>query len=286
MPAVLEAVPDAHYVIVGKPTKTAEFRALATELGVASHVHFLGQVEPDCLQRLLGGCDVHVMTSRHTRDEFEGYGIAVVEAALCGKPSVVLGRLGLAEAVVAGETGLVARLADEADTARAVIELLANDWRRLAMGDAAHRRALAEGTWQHRIKRYDDLARVDRRAANLRFAGSDGELVRLLVVSHTPHYRRGATPVGWGPRGGFLRIISSRRYIDEVVHAAPIRDQQHPKLIPYRSDRVRLSKCPRPWRAFARQAGHPARGSGVHHDGPARFNAPTSCTFAARPTSA
>ncbi len=157
MPAVVRAVPDAHYVIVGKPTKTPEFRALAEQLGVASHVHFVGQVDAKQLDRLLGACDVHVMTSRHTVDEFEGYGIAVVEAALCGKPSVVSGESGLAEAIVDGETGLVAKLADEADTARAVIELLADDTRRLAMGDAAHRRARTEQTWQHRIKRYDDL---------------------------------------------------------------------------------------------------------------------------------
>lgn len=157
MPAILCEVPDAHYIVVGKPTRVPKFRALAERLGVAQRVHFLGQVDSDRLRRLLGACELHVMTSRHTLDEFEGYGIAVVEAALCGKPSVVSGDSGLAEAVVDGETGLVTKLGDEVDTARAIIRLLLDHDLRGSMGEAAHRRALAEQTWAQRVKYYDEL---------------------------------------------------------------------------------------------------------------------------------
>ena len=155
LPRILESIPDAHYAIVGKPTRAPEFGELAAQLGVADRVHFLGQVDSARLTRLLAGADVHAMTSRHTADQFEGYGIAVVEAAFCGKASVVTGDSGLAEAVIDGQTGLVARPEDPADIARAVVALLGNDQRRREMGAAARQRALAEQTWHHTAKQFE-----------------------------------------------------------------------------------------------------------------------------------
>ena len=77
--------------------------------------------------RRLNACDLFVMTSRNTADgDFEGYGIAVIEAALCGKPAVVSAGSGLGEAIVAGETGVLVREDDPPDTARAIAELLAD----------------------------------------------------------------------------------------------------------------------------------------------------------------
>lgn len=169
LPRVAAAVPDVHYAIVGKPTRAPQFGALAAQLGVADRVHFLGQVDDTRLRRLVAGCDLHAMTSRHTADQFEGYGIAVVEAAFCARPSVVTGNSGLAEAVVDGETGLVARPDDPDDVARAVIALLRDDGHRRAMGEAARRRALAEQTWEHCARQFEAL---------LGSVGSDGRIDR------------------------------------------------------------------------------------------------------------
>ncbi len=67
--------------------------------------------------------------------------------------------------------------------------------------------------------------------------------MRLLVVSHTPHYRRDGKPVGWGPT---LREIDQLATVfDEVVHVAPLHDEPAPESsIPYQSDRVRLVEVP------------------------------------------
>jgi phosphatidylinositol alpha-1,6-mannosyltransferase len=166
LPEILRRVPDTIYLIAGLPTRQAAFARLAADLGVVDHVRFLGRVAPADLVRYLNCCDVFVMTSRHTDDgDFEGYGIAVVEAAVCGKPAVVSANCGLHEAIVDGQTGLAVPEDDPARTARAILALLEDDERRRTMGEAARRRAVQEQTWVHRAAAYDALLSdlVDRK---------------------------------------------------------------------------------------------------------------------------
>ena len=160
LPHILREAPATHYLVIGLPSKKREFMELAMRLGVEKHVHFLGRVDADSLVKYLNRCDVFVMTSRHTQNgDFEGYGIAVVEAALCGKPAVVSANSGLVEAIRDGETGIAVAEADETATAKAVLTLLSDDCRRRRMGEAARGRAIAEQSWSHRVNEYDALFR-------------------------------------------------------------------------------------------------------------------------------
>ncbi len=155
MPRVLEEAPEAHYYCLGLPTLQGDYAALARDLGVAGHVHFPGRVDSDRLLGYLNASDIFIMTSRHTATgDFEGYGIAVVEAALCGTPAVVSDNSGLVEAIVDGQTGLVVPADDPDATAGAILRLLLDDDRRRAMGAAAQERASAEQTWDRRAARY------------------------------------------------------------------------------------------------------------------------------------
>ena len=77
------ALADAHYVIAGLPTRSREIRALAEDLGVADRVHLLGRLPAEDLAAAYNAADVFAMTSRQVAaGDVEGYGIAVVEAAL------------------------------------------------------------------------------------------------------------------------------------------------------------------------------------------------------------
>lgn len=160
LPFLLRDEPHVHYVAAGLPTRAVEFMALARELGVAEHVHFLGRTPADELVELLNACDVFVMTSRMTADgDFEGYGIAVIEAALCGAPAVVSRDSGLAEAIEDGRTGFGVPQEDPEATAMAIGRLLADEPLRRRFADAAHRRAVAEQTWPCRVAEYHRLLR-------------------------------------------------------------------------------------------------------------------------------
>jgi glycosyltransferase involved in cell wall biosynthesis len=160
LPAVLTKFPNTVYLVVGLSGQQETFARLAAELGVADRVRFLGVVAPDDLVRYLNCCDLVVAPSRHTPSgEFEGYGIAVVEAALCGKPAVVSRDCGLGEAIIDGRTGIGVPEDDPPMTAAALVALLEDDDRRLTMGEAARIRAMHEQTWEHRAEAYDRLLR-------------------------------------------------------------------------------------------------------------------------------
>lgn len=158
--ALAEIREPVHYAIVGMPTRGVEIASLAEELGVADRVHLLGRLDGTRLVRLLNAADIFVMTSRHTRDgDFEGYGIAVIEAALCGLPAVVAGGSGLAEAIVDGKTGVCVPPEEPVATAAAIRGLLEDAALRARMGEAARLRAEGEQTWSHRLGDYDSFLR-------------------------------------------------------------------------------------------------------------------------------
>ncbi|HUP21053.1 MAG TPA: glycosyltransferase family 4 protein [Gemmatimonadota bacterium] len=168
LPAIARAAPEVVYVLTGIPDGRPELERLAGDLGVADRVRFLGTVADETLVALENAAQLFVMTSRRTAEgDFEGYGIAVVEAALCGLPAVVAGESGLAEAVEDGVTGLVVPPEDPAATAAAVIGLLRDEGARRAMGERARERATREQTWAHRAEAYDaELRRIVRGGAS------------------------------------------------------------------------------------------------------------------------
>jgi phosphatidylinositol alpha-1,6-mannosyltransferase len=159
LPHVLEKVPDTHYFIVGSPALQNHFADLGRKLGVSEFVHFTGVVEPEILLRYFNACDLFVMLSRHTDSQYEAYGIAVIEAALCGKPAVVTANSGLRESIIPDRTGMLVPENDESAAAEAVIRLLQNQDLRQRMGRAARENALQNATWEQRAQSYDSLLR-------------------------------------------------------------------------------------------------------------------------------
>jgi phosphatidylinositol alpha-1,6-mannosyltransferase len=158
LPYLLKAVPETVYLMVGLATDAGKLTTLATRLGVASAVRFLGRIDRDALLLAYNACDLFVMTSRHSRGgDFEGHGIAVLEAALCAKAAVVSGDSGLQEAVIDSQTGVVVPPDQPRETAEAIIGLLTDDDRRRRLGRQARARALQESTWAISISRYASL---------------------------------------------------------------------------------------------------------------------------------
>jgi len=160
LPRILEHCPNVRYFMAGLPTERVRLTTIAKELGVEGRVHFLGRVTPANLVSLLNCCDLFLMTSRKTgTGDCEGYGIAAVEAALCGKTSVVSAESGLAEAVLHQQTGLCVPSGKSDAVADAVVTLLTNDRLRIQLETAARQRALKEQTWALRGAEYDRLLR-------------------------------------------------------------------------------------------------------------------------------
>ena len=159
LPRVLAHCPDVVYLIAGLPTRQKALNRLAQDLGVSKQVCFAGVVPTEMLPIYYNLCDLFVLVSRETRaGDVEGYGIVVVEAALCGKTAVVSDHGGLPEAVHHGETGLIVPTECSEKTAEAIISLLTDQVQRQALAQRALHQA-AEATWASRMVAYDAILR-------------------------------------------------------------------------------------------------------------------------------
>ena len=155
LPEILKKKPNIIYWIAGLPTEKPTLDRLAGKLGVPHAVRFWGRVEIDLLLKLYNACDLFVMTSRQLADgDFEGYGIAVLEAALCGKPALVSDNSGLVEAVENGITGVVVPQDDPVSTSAAILELLRSPKALQILGEQAQLKARNNQTWSQVAERY------------------------------------------------------------------------------------------------------------------------------------
>ena len=165
LPELVRRWPDLVYLVAGMEHERDRCEALAASLGVREHVRFLGPVAADALDAAYHACDVFCMTSTQTSSgDVEGFGIAVIEAALCGVPAVVSDTGGLPEAVADGETGRCVTEGDPEAVGAAVASFLADDAQRARMGHAARERALRGYTWPRVSEAFDQLLQRVARA--------------------------------------------------------------------------------------------------------------------------
>jgi glycosyltransferase involved in cell wall biosynthesis len=148
--ALTPELPTLTLTVAGQGWWDAHLRALTAELGLSDRVHFAGFVDESEKRALLGSSWVALMPSMK-----EGWGLTIVEAGTAGTPTVAFrGAGGVAEAIVDGETGLLAD--DEGDFIAQVRALLTDDIQRKAMGEAAREHA-ARFTWPAAGARFAEL---------------------------------------------------------------------------------------------------------------------------------
>ena len=155
LPRIIREFPNVQYWMAGLPNKQSELETLAQGLGVGHHLRFWGRIHDEILLMLYNACDLFVMTSRQLSDgDFEGYGIAVIEAALCGKAAVVSDNSGLAEAVQHNYTGLLVPQNDPEQTAESILVLIKDHQKRAQFETQARKNAIEHQTWEQVGARY------------------------------------------------------------------------------------------------------------------------------------
>lgn len=147
LPRILEAVPDAFYLIGGDGPDRERLLSLAKHLAVADHVRFLGRIPYDNLRLYYNMGDVFVMPSREDVPYVEGFGIVFLEANACGKPVVGARAGGIPDAVQHDETGLLVTPDDVAGLADALIRLLTDPSFAATLGQNGRQHVLEEANW-------------------------------------------------------------------------------------------------------------------------------------------
>lgn len=144
---VSETLP-CRLVMVGDGPARAEAEAQVAAAGLTRRTRFLGRL--DRFADVLGHGDVFLLPS-----ESESFGVAALEAMAAGVPVVASAVGGLPEVVVDGETGRLVPMGDVAAFARATLEIAGSPAVRSAMGEAAHRHALARFAADPLLDRYE-----------------------------------------------------------------------------------------------------------------------------------
>jgi glycosyltransferase involved in cell wall biosynthesis len=133
----LPALPGARLLVLGEGPERAALTSLAADLCVGDRLLLPGRVGD--VAALYRRADVLVHPAR-----WEGFGLAMLEAMLAGKPVVAAQAGSAPELVEDGHTGLLVPVDDPEALARAVDSLLADPARRELMGAAGRERARSE----------------------------------------------------------------------------------------------------------------------------------------------
>jgi glycosyltransferase involved in cell wall biosynthesis len=168
---VAEARPDVRFVFAGEGPLKESLQALTGELGLLSQVQFLDF--RDDIDRLLAASDVFVLSS-----VFEGMPVSLLEAMSAGCPSVATRVGGIPQVLRDGETGLLVPPDEPAALAEALLALLNNPERGMAMGDAARQTAVREYDNRAWARKLENLYLNELRRASPKRRGSTPHRVR------------------------------------------------------------------------------------------------------------
>lgn len=107
LPLLKEHFPNIHYHCIGIPTEKEAFSALAKELKVENNVTFHGKLADFEKNILLEKATIFIMLSDIVKNDFEGFGIAILEANSFGLPSIGSNNSGIADAIKNNFSGVL-----------------------------------------------------------------------------------------------------------------------------------------------------------------------------------
>ncbi|GJM43384.1 MAG: hypothetical protein DHS20C21_02260 [Gemmatimonadota bacterium] len=122
--------------IAGDGPEMGNLRALAVDLRLEGAVDFRGMVSPPDLADLFRSATGVILPSIR-----EGYGLTVVEAALCGAPAIGTRSGGLTDLISHGENGLLVSPCEPKELAAAMLQLAGDGPLVNALGEKARRLA-------------------------------------------------------------------------------------------------------------------------------------------------
>jgi glycosyltransferase involved in cell wall biosynthesis len=147
---ILPAHPRLQFQIAGDGPRLAELRALASALGIADRVTFLGHRED--VPALLAQADAFVLPSRS-----EAFPNGAIEAMAAGLPVVASAVGGLLDLIEPGRTGVLVPPDDPRALAGAIDGLVNAPARAAALGAAARDEVVRRYSFERMVRAFEDL---------------------------------------------------------------------------------------------------------------------------------
>lgn len=149
---VIEKIPSAHFLIIGDGPERPRLETLASSLGIAGQVQFLGVRED--IPALLHIMEVTLLSSRPVVETLSN---AVLEYMAAAKPTVSTRVGSLAEQIEEGKTGYLVEPGDWQGMAEKIILLFENTSQARAMGNAARKKVLDHYTLESMIRQMENF---------------------------------------------------------------------------------------------------------------------------------
>lgn len=148
---------DARFLIIGddkaqgEPTRVLLEKLIAAE-GLQKHVRLLGHVSE--LTPLLASLDLYVSASRA-----EAFGLAMLEALMCGVATVATATDGARELIDDGVTGKLVPVGDVDTLAQTILQLLKNEAECALLGERAREESRARFSLERMIEATEKVYR-------------------------------------------------------------------------------------------------------------------------------
>ena len=149
---LLEAMPDDQaekfvYFVAGTGPAETELKSMVSNKQ-RGNIRFLGEISDKEKWEMYRLCDIFVMPARDIDGDYEGFGIAYLEANICGKP-VIAGRSGgVSDAVEDGVNGIMVDPEDLEQISQAIIRLAGDEKLRDFLGEEGRKRAIKKFSWE------------------------------------------------------------------------------------------------------------------------------------------
>lgn len=156
LPEIIQKYPDIHYLMAGRDSGI--FAPLVKELGLEAYVTFTGSFDSGEKAAFFSLAEFCIIAS-HSLDDgnVEGFGIVVLEAALCGKTSIGTLETGIEETMHHEETGLLIPQHDIPALRDAILRLLEDSDLRKRLESRAYLEAREHETWEKRVADLESL---------------------------------------------------------------------------------------------------------------------------------
>ena len=135
------------YLIVGDGPEKPYFQSLIDNFKLNDRVKIVADVSNEDLPYYYQLADLFVLTARNIDGDFEGFGLVYLEAAQFGLPAVAGRSGGAKEAVLDGQTGLLADPESSEDISRKILRLLTDQPLYAKLSQTAKLRVAREFNW-------------------------------------------------------------------------------------------------------------------------------------------
>ncbi len=154
LPEIISDHPGTTYDIVGRESDTSLCRKYFSDEKLKDSIKIHGQIPNEKMYAVLNSSDIFILLSEtQPGGDFEGFGIAVIEANYFGLPSIGSLDSGMEDSVKDGESGILVNPRDKNQIRKAVSDIC-NNYGHFSEGA---KKWAEEHHWSVIVKRYIDV---------------------------------------------------------------------------------------------------------------------------------